>query len=349
MLRIVDANLNRLGEGLRLLEDISRFFLNDQVLSQQLKELRHELLPEVPGFQDELIRARKSEEDVGAFLEVDTEGARTDVVSLVRANAHRVQQSLRVLEEMGKLSDHGSGLDWDKLKHARFTVYELEQRIVLKLLRHEKVQRIAGLYVIMDGQALRGRSETEVARQAIQGGARVIQLRDKTRPKGELLPIAQELRVVCAESDALFIVNDHLDLALAADADGLHIGREDLPLAAARRLLPGDKVVGSSAATLAEALQAREQGADYIAVGSIYPSPSKSGTRHAGLDILRQVSNEVSVPVVAVGGINEHNIADVMRAGADAVAVISAVLGSDDVKEASRRLTARIQEAEEAA
>jgi thiamine-phosphate diphosphorylase len=157
-----------------------------------------------------------------------------------------------------------------------------------------------------------------------------------------LVSPARELKKVCAESDVLFIVNDHLDLAIDSDADGLHIGQEDLPFAAARKMLPEDKILGCSSATLDEALQAEKEGADYIAVGSIYPTPSKPGTRLAGLEMLRLVKNKVSVPVVAIGGINEDNVADVISAGADAVAVISAVLGADDVKAASQRLAAII-------
>jgi thiamine-phosphate pyrophosphorylase len=338
MLRILDVNLNRIGEGLRLLEDITRFILNDPELSEQLKNMRHELLPKDRLLQKRLLGSRKADEDVGAFLDVDSEADRADAVSLVSANSRRVQQSLRVLEELAKVHGDDFGLDWDKFKHARFALYTLEQKIVLELLRHHKRGQVAGLYVIIDAEALRGRSEVEVTRQAIQGGARIIQLRDKLRPKGMLVPLARELKKVCAESDTLFIVNDYIDLAIDSDADGLHIGQEDLPFATARKMLPGDKILGCSSATLEEALNAEKEGADYIAVGAIYPTPSKPGTRIAGLETLRQVKSKVSVPVVAIGGINEDNITEVLSASADAVAVISAVLGADNVKEASQRL-----------
>jgi thiamine-phosphate pyrophosphorylase len=342
MLRTLDANLNRIGEGLRLLEDISRFTLNDCGLSEQLKAMRHDLLPKDRSFQEKLLGARQAEQDVGAFLHENSEAERPDAVSLVRANSHRVQQSLRVLEEITKIPGQDFGLAWGKLKRARFTVYELEQTMVFKLLRCHKVERVAGLYLIIDVQALGGRSEVEVTRQAVQGGTRIIQLRDKMRPKRELVPLAQELRKVCTEYDVLFVVNDHLDIALSSDADGLHLGQEDLPLSVARRLLPADRIVGCSTATLDEALQAQKQGADYIAVGSIYPTPSKPGTRLAGIGTLRQVKEQVSIPVVAIGGINEDNVTEVINAGTNAVAVISSVLEADDVKEASRRLTVRI-------
>jgi thiamine-phosphate pyrophosphorylase len=240
---------------------------------------------------------------------------------------------------LAKVQGDDIGLDWDKFKHARFALYTIEQKIVMELLRHNKRAQVTGLYVIIDTQALKGRGELDVARQALQGGSRIIQLRDKLRPQGMLVPLARELKNVCAEAGALFIVNDYVDLAIASDADGLHIGQEDLPFEAARKMLPKDKILGCSSATLEEALRAEKEGADYIAVGCIYPTPSKSPTRLAGLKTLRQVKNKVSVPVVAIGGINEDNIAKVISAGADAFAVISAVLGADDVREASQRLT----------
>lgn len=338
MLRIVDANLNRVGEGLRVLEDIARFLLNDLELSQRLKDLRHQLLPRDSALQRRLLGARDSEGDVAAFAD---EGERSNVASVATANAKRVQEALRVLEEIAKL--HPLTLDWSRYKRARFTIYELERRLVLSLLRRDKVEQISGLYVIVDLQALKGRSEVEITREVIQGGARVIQLRDKKRSKRELLPIAQELRTTCALCSVPFIINDHLDIALATDADGLHLGQEDLSLSIARRILPQDKVLGCSATTVEQALKAEEDGADYIAVGSIYETTSKSGAHLAGLETLRQVKKAVSVPVVAIGGINEENLAQVIAAGADAIAVISAVLSADDARAAAHRLAAKIE------
>ncbi len=342
MLRILDANLNRVGEGLRVLEDVSRFILNDPGLSEELKVLRHRLLPRDRSLQERLLSARRAGEDVGAFIGEESEAERPDTLSLVRANSRRVQQSLRVIEEITKVPGQDFGLDWKKVKEARFKLYELEQTVLLRLSRRDRCSRIAGLYLIIDVELLHGRAEAEVAQAAIRGGASVIQLRDKMRPKRDVVPAAQRLKSVCSEAGALFIMNDYLDVALASDADGLHVGRDDLPVPSARKLLTVDRLVGCSAATVEEAIQAEEQGADYVAVGAMYPTPTKPGTRIAGLDVLRQVKAKVSVPVVAIGGINEHNVAGVMGAGADAVAVISAVLNATDVEEASRRLAARI-------
>ena len=203
-------------------------------------------------------------------------------------------------------------------------------------------ERVKGLYVILDPQFCRGCTEVEAAQAIIRGGARIIQWRDKTRDKGQQLPIVREVNRLCAEADVLFIVNDHLDLALISDADGLHLGQKDLPLTQVKPFLSEDKVVGVSTATLEEALKAHEEGADYIAVGSIYPTSSKEQTRPAGLDTLRKVVEAVSVPVVAIGGINEGNVDAVLDAGADAICVISAVMAAPDMELAARKLASRI-------
>ncbi len=343
MLRIVDANLNRVGEGLRVLEDISRFALNNAELSEHLKSLRHDLQPKDSGLYADLVASREAGSDVGAFLDVEEEGKRANLPSLVGANAHRVQQSLRVLEEVCKAPDARCGLDWAAIKRARFDLYEIEKSMLLMLLRSDRVRKLKGVYLILDAEALAGRNAVEVARHVIAEGVEVIQLRDKIHSKGEVLQTARELRSICNESGTLFIVNDHLDIALACDADGLHVGQEDLPVAETRRLLPQDKLVGCSTARVEEAIEAQAQGADYVAVGSIYPTSSKERTCPAGLETLRAVREAVTLPIVAIGGINEGNVAEVMNAGADAVAVISAVLGTDDPAAAVRRLISRIE------
>ncbi|GAH84117.1 unnamed protein product, partial [marine sediment metagenome] len=158
-------------------------------------------------------------------------------------------------------------LDSEKFKQARFSLYTIERTLLSKLLRQDKIKGIPGLYVIIDTQALKGRSHIEVASQAIRGGAKTVQLRDKLQSKKELLPIAQQLRNLCTEHNVLFIMNDYLDLALASGADGLHLGQNDLPIKVARKLLPIDKILGCSTTTVDQAITAESEGADYIAAG----------------------------------------------------------------------------------
>jgi thiamine-phosphate pyrophosphorylase len=207
-------------------------------------------------------------------------------------------------------------------------------------MRPEMRTDLRGLYVIIDPEFTGGRDETAVAREAIEGGARLIQLRDKRREKGLQLPVARALAELCRARAVPFIVNDHVDLALACAADGVHLGQKDLPVGVVRRLVPASMIVGCSTNNAEEARRAEADGADYVSVGRLYPTGSKDDTRPATLDALRAVKAAVRVPVCAIGGINESNAREVVAAGADMISVISAVVGAADVRRAASRLAA---------
>jgi len=341
--RIIDANLNRAGEGLHLLEDIARLMLDDAELTRQLKTLRHEILRGDWSFNQQLVQSRNSEGDVGVDIEAPAEEKQRELPIVVVANSRRVQEALRTLEEMSKVPGTTPELDGEKFKKARFALYTIEQKLLSRLLRRDKVKHLTGLYAIIDSQALSGRRHIEVADQLIRGGAKTIQLRDKLLSRGELLPIAQELKGLCSKHDVLFIVNDYLGVALAVGADGLHLGQKDFPISVARKLLPIDKIIGCSVTTVDQATGAESEGADYIAVGSIYPTSSKEGAKVVGVERLRQIKRAVSLPLVAIGGINKDNLAEVLAAGADSVAVISAILKTKDVEEAARQIVAKFE------
>jgi len=232
-------------------------------------------------------------------------------------------------------------------EQTRFALYTLERDLISRISRRDKVERISGLYVILDRQFLAGRDELEIATQIIEGGAKAIQLRDKQSKKGEMLLVAQKLRGLCGQAGVLFIINDYLDLTLAVNADGLHIGQEDLPLPVVRSELPIDRIVGCSVTTVSQATRAQNEGADYIAVGSIFPTTTKKDAIVVGIDTLKELKRTISIPVVAIGGINQNNIGQVVAAGADAVAVISAVLGEKDVRSAVKKLVAKMDLAKE--
>ena len=338
-LRIIDANLNRIGEGLRILEDLARLLINDDALTRQLRTMRHEILEGDWPFHKQLLQARNARDDMGIDLEASGADKRELPIMAV-ANSRRVQESLRVLEELAKIPGAIPESVPEKYKQARFTLYTIEQALLSKLTRQDKTKRLFGLYAIIDTQALKGRSHVEVASLAISGGTRIIQLRDKLLSKKELLPIARQLRNLCAEHDVLFIINDYLDLTLAVDADGLHLGQDDLPPPAARKLLPIDKLLGYSTTTVDMAIAAHSEGADYIAVGSIYPTTSKETATVVGLETLRQVRQAVTLPLVAIGGINKDNTSEVIAAGADSVAVINAILETENIEEAVREIAA---------
>lgn len=346
-LRMIDANLNRCSEGLRVLEDVARFVVDDLDLSQRLRTIRHDLARETRPLQGQLLSQRDVENDVGSPDSIyrekgDNEAPFSDIAQLVRANARRVQESLRVLEELARLPELASKLSPVRFAQARFNLYALEQSLYARVSRRAKLEKLSGLYVILDREFLAGRDELETAGNIIAGGAKVIQLRDKRGKRKELLSIGQELRKLCDQKDVLFIINDYLDLALAVDADGLHVGQEDLPLPVIRKQLPVDSIIGCSVRTVAQAMRAQDEGADYVAIGSIFPTGTKKEVTVVGVDIIRELKQRISLPVVAIGGINQTNIGEVVAAGADAVAVISAVLGEEDVKRAVEGLIAKM-------
>lgn len=194
-----------------------------------------------------------------------------------------------------------------------------------------------GVYLVTEDGVPAERRIRAVA-EALAAGARVVQLRDKSTPKRALLEEAREIRALCAEHGAAFIVNDDVALAWCADADGVHVGQDDLPVREARRLLGPERVVGLSVSALEEALEAVEAGADYIGVGAIYATPTKTDAELGGLDLLRSVRAAVRAPLVAIGGIDATNCVEVFRAGADAVAVVRAVFARPDVAAATREL-----------
>jgi thiamine-phosphate pyrophosphorylase len=335
--RIIDANLNRAGEGLHLLEELARLVLNDAGLTRQLKAMRHSILRGDLAFNKALIQSRNSEGDVGLDIEAPGEGGR-ELPIIVVANARRVQEALRILEELAKVPGTTPRLEPDRFKKARFDLYTIEQKLLSRLLRRDKAGGLNGLYAIIDSQALGQRSHLEVAEELIRGGAKAIQLRHKLGNKGELLDIAQRLKNLCSAQGVLFVVNDHLDIALAVAADGLHLGQEDLPVKVARRLLPIDMIVGVSVNTLRQAKAAESAGADYIAVGSIYPTSSKETAKVVGLERLRKIRGVVGLPLIAIGGINRANATQVAAIGADGVAVIRAIMQAESIEREARQI-----------
>ena len=193
-----------------------------------------------------------------------------------------------------------------------------------------------GLYVITDEEISHGLSHVEIARKAAEGGADVIQLRDKARTERDMMSIALQIGEITRSSGILFIINDRLDLALASGADGVHLGQEDLPIPFARRISPKGFIIGASVRTVQEALIAESEGADYLALSPIFDTGTKSDAGPGkGLEMLKGIKSAVSIPIIAIGGIGKNNVRQVMDAGADGVAVISAIVGQKDIVKAT--------------
>lgn len=196
------------------------------------------------------------------------------------------------------------------------------------------------LYVITDEQVSRGRSHLHVAEAAILGGADVIQLRDKTASGGRLYRVALQLRKLTREAKVPFIVNDRLDIALASDADGVHVGQGDLPASVVRNIMGPGKVLGVSADTVEEAQLAEKDGADYLGVGPVFEArgTKSDAGEPQGLELIKKIRRQCRLPIVAIGGIKAENARLVQEAGAVAAAVISAIVAADDIAQATRQL-----------
>lgn len=201
---------------------------------------------------------------------------------------------------------------------------------------------VSGLYVITTSVPHMGRSHLDIAEAAVAGGAQVIQLREKNET-GNILEMARRLRELTRRAGIKFIVNDRVDVALAAEADGAHLGQEDVSFSAARRVLGNQRIIGISATSIEEAVEAERQGADYLGVGPIFPTPSKSDAAEPmGCGLLAEIRRRVKIPLVAIGGITADNLEEVLSAGADSVAVISAVAAAPDMETAVHELVERI-------
>ena len=215
-----------------------------------------------------------------------------------------------------------------------------------KALRRERAQRVRGLYVIIDPQVTNGRDPLELAASAVRGGARMLQLRDKLRDKGTVLPLATQLQQLCRDDDVDLIINDHADLAAVIGSSGLHLGQTDLPVALARRVLSPGQVVGRSNHEIDELVQSQEMGADHLAFGAIYATGTKGvGRAPQGVIRLRDARQATQLPLVAIGGINAENVGPVVEAGADAICVTAAVGLAQEPETAASRLVEAIREA----
>jgi thiamine-phosphate pyrophosphorylase len=339
LLRVVDVNLNRAREGLRVLEDFSRFKLRDAALAEEARSARHELRAVTDRYYRRLLPARDVSGDFGAAY-ASNEHERPEAV--VTANVRRVQEAARVLEETARNLFPEAV---DVFKRLRYAAYELEQRLAAKTAAAAKVLRLRSLklYVIVGTAHTASRPVLDVARQAIAGGAGIIQLREKSLSALDFLTSAEDLRGLTRDRGVPLIINDRLDIAVLAGADGVHLGQADLPIAAARRLLGDDAIIGVSTHSVDEAITAERQGADYIGVGPIFPTPTKPDLQPVGTALLTEVLRVVRLPVVAIGGITSHNVGRIVAAGGSNVAVVSAVSGAVQVAEAASLLRRQME------
>lgn len=336
--RILDAAANRAREGLRVLEDFVRFSLDDAHLTRLLKTWRHDFT-QVFATVDEraLLQARDTPQDVGTAIHTRHEASRETSLDVVRAGFKRVQEAVRTLEEYGKVVSTELGTDFGRL---RYDMYVLEKAVLITQSSGEWLADRRLYLLVTEDLCLRGSGP--VIRAALAAGAGVIQVREKHMPDRKLLAHARRVREWTKAANALLIMNDRPDLAALADADGVHVGQDELPVREARRILGPGKLVGVSTHTIEQARQAVLDGADYIGVGPTFNSTTKGFAQLAGLEFVQQVAAEISLPAYAIGGIGPDNIEQVLAAGANRVAVSSAICSAEDPGQATRDMVARL-------
>lgn len=318
----IDANLNRVLEGLRVCEDIFRFNIRN-VISEEIKTLRHRITSLsriIPSVQ--LLDARDVEADSQKFVDTQGEMKRESVTDLFRANIRRAAEGLRALEEFSKTIDTDISAGFQQ---ARFDVYDIEKRGVLSIGRAVLLSQFNNsLYAIIDSEFVQESEIRNTAEILAASGADIIQLRMKGIPDRIFFEHACAVADVCRKAGSISIINDRADIALLAKADGVHLGQCDLPVSKINEI-SGRLLTGVSVSCLAEAVEAFEGGADYIAFGPVYSTASKSGKTLDGLgtDILREIVSASETPVVAIGGINSANINDILTTGCSCAALIS--------------------------
>jgi thiamine-phosphate pyrophosphorylase len=334
VLRVIDAQANRATEGLRVVEDYVRFILNDRHLTDLAKQLRHDLTVALKPFSTtDRLAARQSDADVGATLASPPGSVRHEPADVAAASFKRIQQALRSLEEYTKLDDASPAVLLERL---RFQAYTLERAVGITA---DSTARLADarLYVLLDGRADEN-PFADLAKSLVQAGVHVIQLRDKHLIDRQLLARALKLREITRGTRTLFIMNDRPDLALLSHADGVHVGQDELTIADARAVVGPKQLIGVSTHSIEQARQAVLDGANYIGVGPTFPSATKQFDHFTGLDFIRQVAAEITLPAFAIGGITRKNLSQVQSAGLNRIAVTAAVTEAANPSAAARDL-----------
>lgn len=332
VIRIVDANLNRAREALRLIEDHARFALDDVDAATRAKHARHSLRTLVDALgADALLAARAILSDVGRDAKTPGEMNRPAAEDVVRAAFARLSEATRTLGEYAKLA---APMAAGPLESLRYAAYELEQRISLRgrLRQRFRAVRVYGLLT----EQLCHTDWRTTAELLLHGGAGCIQLREKNLPDAELLARARWLRDLTRHHGALLAINDRPDIARLANADIVHVGQTDLGVHDVRRTTGADRLVGKSTHTPEQFAAALAEGPDYLAVGPMFPSGTKPQDHIAGIATLRAVREQTELPLVAIGGITPANAAAAFDAGATSVAVCAAILAADDIESATR-------------
>jgi thiamine-phosphate pyrophosphorylase len=344
VLRILDVNINRAREALRVIEDYARLALDDADAAAAVKRCRHRLQEIAVGLgPDELLAARNILSDVGRDTKTPAELQRQTPESVIRAAFGRLAEAARSLGEYAKLESAPAAALAEALRYAG---YELEQRIILRGALRARFRAVR-LYVLLTENLCR-RDWLKTAEAAIDGGTGCLQLREPHLPDAELLARARKLRELTIRRGVLLAINNRPDVARLARADMVHVGQDDLAVGDARRIAGAALLVGKSTHTLEQFEAALAEKPDYLAVGPMFQSGTKPQPHVAGPRALTEAARKTELPLVAIGGITTENAGAIITAGASCVAVCAAVIQATDPQAAARSILHAVEEASRA-
>jgi thiamine-phosphate pyrophosphorylase len=338
--RIIDANFNRAREASRVVEEFCRFALNSTWLSKRAKELRHKLSRAVSRLDaGRLISCRDTIGDVGIGEVVQEQLARCDLKECLTAGCKRLTEALRVLAEVVQTIEPSVAETIEKM---RYEAYQLEKDIVLFGEPAEKFKRVC-LYIIITSNF--PAEIVTLANQCTAGGADCIQLRVKDMEDDKFYASALEFVNICKQEGVLSVINDRVDIAVSAGADGVHLGQNDLPVDCARKLQMTPLVIGKSTHSPAQLWAACNEHPTYVGLGPVFATETKPSAEAVGLEYVRQAGEilaDTGIGHVAIGGINQDNVEEVLNAGARCIAVCSAVTKAKNPEEACKALKDKI-------
>ena len=343
ILRMIDANLNRTREGLRVMEDCARFGIDDASLSERLKSTRHALrgaIDALPIHPDSLVFARDTAGDVGTDIKTPAEQSRIGMQGLISAAAKRATEALRVVEESVK----ALGTPGTKFESIRYAIYDIERDLILAL--HPLCPQW-DLCVLITRDLCTHHTPERVVELAAEGGASCIQIREKSMPDTVMLDHAGDLTQIAHALGLHVMINDRVHIAKLVEADGVHLGQDDLPIHAARELLGPRFWIGRTCPTIQHAIDAIEQGADTCGLGPVFTSTTKSKPTLAGTNLIESYLHHPqtkSTPMLAISGISPSNIDQLRAINCPGVAVSSAICSSEDPLSATRTIMDAIRQ-----
>jgi thiamine-phosphate pyrophosphorylase len=323
--QIIDANLDRAREGLRVLEDWARFALGKEKYVEKIKNFRQIL---GKNHLEVYKQSRNYIEDKCKGLTHEEQIKRETPDQIICSNSGRVQEALRVIEEFSRLHNH----ELSKIaSEIRYEIYNLEIDLLClsKCKKSEEILKENDLYVITDQKE----NLLEIIEEVLIAGVRIIQHRFKTGTDKDNLQQAIQIKNLCKRYNSLFIINDRVDIALASNADGIHLGQDDLDLKTARKLLGYSKIIGISANNEIDISNALKEGCDYIGIGPVFETTTKKNKKPIGIEKIKMLTKDLRIPWFAIGGIKSNNISYLRRNGFKKVALVSQVMNSEDPKE----------------